>query len=320
MALLLPSPLKHIANLATNPGHRFPPNPNLVSPPRKPFLSSFPSFSFPFSIPIKPLFNSPISSKFTEVSDITDFAAVSDDLDDDEAFASSPWEGAVVYRRDASVTHLEFATTLERLGLAKLSTALSRSRASTMGIRLPSRKAGGSSAGGDDGTPVLIWIDVTRRKRRLKLDGIVRTVITLGCNRCAEPAAEGVFKNFTLLLTEDLVEESEEINLGVIYGEDKGKPLTGSGNEEEEDDEKQIDIDDRLHFPSEEKEIDISKHIRDIVHVEITISAICDASCKGLCLQCGVNLNRSGCNCSKKNAEEKQYGPLKDLGKQMQRR
>ncbi|KAH7669289.1 Large ribosomal RNA subunit accumulation protein YceD protein [Dioscorea alata] len=320
MALLLPSPLKPIATLATNPRHRFPPNPNLISQPPKPFLSSFQSFSSS-SIPIKPLFNSPIFSKFTEVSDITDFSAVSDDLDDDEALASSPWEGAIVYRRDASVTHLEFATTLERLGLTKLSTALSRSRASTMGIRLPSRKPGGSSAAaGDDGTPVLISIDVTRRKRKLKLDGIVRTVITLGCNRCAEPAAEIVFKNFTLLLTEDPVEESEEINLGVIYGEDKGKPLTGSGNEEEEDDEKQIDIDDRLHFPSEEKEIDISKHIRDIVHVEITISAICDASCKGLCLQCGVNLNRKGCTCSKKNAEEKQYGPLKDLGKQMQRR
>ncbi|CAL5325519.1 unnamed protein product [Camellia sinensis] len=32
------------------------------------------------------------------------------------------------------------------------------------------------------GTPVLISVDVTRKKKKLRLDGIVRTVITLACN------------------------------------------------------------------------------------------------------------------------------------------
>jgi len=88
----------------------------------------------------------------------------------------------VVYKRDASVSHVEFCTTLERLGLEKLSTGVSKSRASAMGIRVPPRRAKEMESGGD-GTPVLISVDVARRKRRLKLDGIVRTVITLGCNR-----------------------------------------------------------------------------------------------------------------------------------------
>ncbi|ONK78000.1 uncharacterized protein A4U43_C02F13160 [Asparagus officinalis] len=48
-----------------------------------------------------------------------------------------------------------------------------------MGIRLPPRRAKEAELGGD-GTPVLVSVNVTRR---LKLDGIVRTVITLGCNR-----------------------------------------------------------------------------------------------------------------------------------------
>ncbi|ONK60057.1 uncharacterized protein A4U43_C08F13740 [Asparagus officinalis] len=51
-----------------------------------------------------------------------------------------------------------------------------------MGIRLPPRRAKEAELGGD-GTLVLVSVNVTRRKRRLKLDGIVRTVITLGCNR-----------------------------------------------------------------------------------------------------------------------------------------
>jgi hypothetical protein len=95
---------------------------------------------------------------------------------------ASPWEGALVYRRDAAVHHLEYATTLERLGLGDLSSPDSRARAANLGL--------GLSGGGQDGTaaqsqtPVLVSLDVTRRRGRLRLDGIVRTVITLGCFRC----------------------------------------------------------------------------------------------------------------------------------------
>jgi hypothetical protein len=47
--------------------------------------------------------------------------------DDDEFFtvdltlALCPWEGALVYHRDATIHHLEYATSLERLGLRDLS-------------------------------------------------------------------------------------------------------------------------------------------------------------------------------------------------------
>ncbi|XBH65705.1 hypothetical protein VPH35_119265 [Triticum aestivum] len=56
-------------------------------------------------------------------------------------------------------------------------------------------------------------------------------------NRCAEPAAEGVFANFSLLLTEDPVEEPDVIDLGTVYEEDRTKfPLiTGSEDENDED-------------------------------------------------------------------------------------
>lgn len=139
--------------------------------------------------------------------------------------------------------------------------------------------------------------------------------------RCGEPAPEGVFSNFSLLLTEDPIEDSDdEINIGVSYGEDKHKSSTGGSTKEEEDDEKEIDPDDRFYFPTEEKEIDISKPIRDLVHLEITVNAVCDASCKGLCLRCGTNLNKMRCNCSKEEVQDGKYGPLKNLRKQMQQK
>ncbi|XP_072993344.1 large ribosomal RNA subunit accumulation protein YCED homolog 1, chloroplastic [Typha latifolia] len=290
--------------------------PLFSSPNSAPFTPS-PTLTFPYLTSKSPTVllrtSARPSSSFT-ISETTDFGIVDDCVDED--LAGSPWEGAVVYRRDPSVCHVEYSTTLERLGLGKLSTAVSRSRASEMGIRVPARR-GKEAPLGEEETPVLVSVDVTRRRRRLRLDGIVRTVITLGCNRCAEPAAECIFSNFTLLLSEDPIEEPDVINMGVMFGQDKSKNSFGSSNEEDEDED--IDLDDRLYFPSEEKEIDISKHIRDIVHVEITINAVCSSICKGLCLKCGTNLNKSSCNCSKEVIESTdEYGPLKGLRKRMQ--
>lgn len=227
--------------------------------------------------------------------------------------SGSPWEGAIVYKRNPSVIHLEYCTTLERLGLGQLSTDLSKSTASTMGLRV-------TKAVKDypQGTPVLVSIDVTRKKQKLRLDGIIRTVITLPCNRCTEPAAESVFSNFSLLLSEQPIEEPDVINIGTMFGEDKSVAM--NGDEDDDDDDALIDWDDRLYFPSEEKEIDISKNIRDLVHLEITINAICDAKCKGICLKCGTDLNNSRCNCSTEEVKEKSYGPLGNLRKQMERK
>ncbi|XP_020200812.1 large ribosomal RNA subunit accumulation protein YCED homolog 1, chloroplastic [Aegilops tauschii subsp. strangulata] len=252
------------------------------------------------------------------------------DLEDFEGFADgdgeeegpSPWEGAVVYRRDASAQHVEYATTLERLGLADLSSPHSRAHAAAMGIMPPSKpRRGAGDAPAPATTPVLVSVDVARRRGRLRLDGILRTVITLGCYRCAEPAAEGVFANFSLLLTEDPVEEPDVVDLGTIYEEDRTKfpSITGSEDENDED----IDWDDRLHFPAGEKEIDISKNLRDIIHLEITLDAFCSSTCKGLCLVCGANLNTSSCSCSTEEPQAKDArrpGTLKDLLKPMQRR
>ncbi|KAH9618521.1 hypothetical protein KSS87_000927 [Heliosperma pusillum] len=230
----------------------------------------------------------------------------------DEEDEGSPWEGSVVYRRNASIPHIEYCTTLERLGLGKLSSHLSTSRASTMGLRV-------TKAVKDylDGTPVLVSVDITRKKGKLRLDGIIRTVITLSCNRCGEAAGESVYSNFSLLLTEEPVEEPDTINFGTMYGDEKTKSTGRTGVNEEDEDDALIDIEDRLYFPPEEKEIDISKQIRDLIHLEITINAICDSRCKGLCLQCGTNLNTSTCGCGKQEIVDVGFGPLGGLREQM---
>ncbi|KAL3003584.1 hypothetical protein AAZX31_08G115300 [Glycine max] len=196
---------------------------------------------------------------------------------------------------NATILHLEYCTTLERLGLAKLSSDVSKTRAAAMGLR--------------------ISIDVTKKKK-LRLDGIIKTVITLLCNRYCAPSAESIFSEFSLLLTDKPLEEPETIDKGVIFGEDK---LTTSGNSgEDDDDDALIDMDDQLYFPPEQKQIDISKNIRDRVHLEITMNSVYGPGCKGMCLKCGQNFNTGNCNCSKQEVQEKSFGPLGNLKEKMQ--
>uniref|UniRef100_A0A7N0UP98 Uncharacterized protein n=2 Tax=Kalanchoe fedtschenkoi TaxID=63787 RepID=A0A7N0UP98_KALFE len=221
----------------------------------------------------------------------------------------SPWEGAIVYKRNSSVSHVEYCTTLERLGLATLSTQVSKAKASNMGLRITKAVSEYSS-----GTPVQVSIDVTRKIQKLRLDGIIKTVLTLGCNRCGEAAAESIFSNFSLILSENPVEEPDVITFGLQLAEGNfSTSKSESSDREMEDEDAMVDLDDWLYFPREEKEIDISKHIRDLLHIEITISAVCDPDCKGLCLKCGVNLNNERCECVKQKKRDSGYGPLGNL-------
>lgn len=132
------------------------------------------------------------------------------------------------------------------------------------------------------------------------------------------PSAEGIFSEFSLLLREEPIEEPETIDLGVIFEEDKFSTSGNSGKDDDEEEDAQIDLDDQLYFPPEEKQIDISKNIRDRVHLEITMNSVCDSGCKGMCVKCGQNFNTGNCNCSKEEVKEKSFGPLGNLKQQMQ--
>jgi uncharacterized metal-binding protein YceD (DUF177 family) len=94
------------------------------------------------------------------------------------------------------------------------------------------------------------------------------------------------------------VEEPDVIDLGTIYEEDIVA----------KEDDRDIDWDDRLHFPAADK---------DVIHLEISFDAFCRPTCKGLCLVCGTNLNTGSCTCSKEPSPEpkdvKPRAPLKEL-------
>ena len=43
--------------------------------------------------------------------------------------------------------------------------------------------------------------------------------------------------------------------------------------------------------------VDLTADIREAILCAFPSHPVCDAACRGLCPQCGVNLNKGGCNC-----------------------
>ncbi|MEO5356598.1 MAG: DUF177 domain-containing protein [Nitrospirae bacterium YQR-1] len=59
-------------------------------------------------------------------------------------------------------------------------------------------------------------------------------------------------------------------------------------------------------------EIDITALLQEQIILNISISAVCSDTCRGLCPGCGINLNTESCNC-KRVHEQERFFKLKDL-------
>jgi uncharacterized protein len=60
----------------------------------------------------------------------------------------------------------------------------------------------------------------------------------------------------------------------------------------------------------EDEFIDIKERIREEIILNYPAKPLCREDCRGLCLSCGINLNKFKCKC---NNEEKICGPFSDL-------
>jgi uncharacterized protein len=62
----------------------------------------------------------------------------------------------------------------------------------------------------------------------------------------------------------------------------------------------------------EEGRIDLAPLLREYAILEIPIQPVCKADCKGLCPECGENLNKSDCG-HRPSSEESSFSRLKEL-------
>ena len=74
----------------------------------------------------------------------------------------------------------------------------------------------------------------------------------------------------------------------------------------------ELDSDEIEYLPDNSQEIDLSKTIQDVFIINRPIKMLCRKNCKGLCVRCGVDLNKKSCNCHENNIDPR-FEKLKTL-------
>ena len=129
---------------------------------------------------------------------------------------------------------------------------------------------------GDDAytvvSPVSLVFDVHKDKDKFHLVGRVKGTLGLPCSRCLEPFTIDVDAPFDLRYQP--------------HAEHHGPG------------EREVEADDMDTAYYENDEIDLGQLIGEQFYLSLPMKPLCKDDCKGLCSNCGTNLNKATCDCN----------------------
>jgi DUF177 domain-containing protein len=134
--------------------------------------------------------------------------------------------------------------------------------------------------------PVALQFDIHKDKDRFRLAGAVQSTLELGCSRCLEPYTMPVDASFDM----------RYLPAAEMSGEQEREL-------QEEDVETSYYRDDQ---------IDLNELIREQFYLALPMKPLCHDDCRGLCPECGANLNVSECGCQPSWTDPR-LAPLKAL-------
>lgn len=120
-------------------------------------------------------------------------------------------------------------------------------------------------------SPIVASVEVVRILESYSLQGKVRWRVSGECCRCLVPVAEDLEAPLEVLLQR---KEASDDELEALEDQDE------------------VEIVD----PGTRK-VDLAGRIQDLVVLELPLRAYCREDCKGLCPQCGHELNSGACEC-----------------------
>ena len=136
-------------------------------------------------------------------------------------------------------------------------------------------------------SPVMLSFDVDRQEPgRYRVAGHLTGEIELACSRCLEPFTLPIASDFDLRY----VPRTENVGEG----------------------EREVEEDDLATAFYDDDEIDLRHLIMEQFQLALPMKALCTAACKGLCVNCGTNLNAGSCDCNVR-WEDPRLAPLKAM-------
>ena len=137
--------------------------------------------------------------------------------------------------------------------------------------------------------PIGYHLTVTREFDHLRVTGNITTSVMLSCSRCLKEYLQTIDTGLTIIFRRGEAGESEAM--------------------EEETELSEQDLISSVFYGDE---IDLSHEIEEQIALEIPFRPLCGDDCKGLCAECGADMNQNPCLCSKQQFNFK-FSALKDF-------
>lgn len=156
-------------------------------------------------------------------------------------------------------------------------------------VRVERRYPAPAFGGGEDYTvraEVALRFDLHRDATRYHLVGAVETMLELACSRCLTPFLLPVACAFDLRY--------------LPHAEN-----TGEG-------EREVEEDDLSTAYYRDDTIDLGDLVREQIYLSLPMKPLCRPDCRGLCPECGANLNAVTCACVPR-WEDPRLAPLRAL-------
>lgn len=138
--------------------------------------------------------------------------------------------------------------------------------------------------------PLKIKVKALKIKELYQVEGHFKTRLRIGCSRCLKDFDSPLASDFTLTYTKEVPGLMDVLN--------------------EKEIELKLEEIGLFYFRGEE--INLQQGIQEQVVMAFPLQPLCNKNCKGLCPQCGADLNREDCGC-RREPQSHPFAVLKKL-------
>ncbi|OJH39836.1 YceD family protein [Cystobacter ferrugineus] len=151
--------------------------------------------------------------------------------------------------------------------------------------------------------PLAVSANLRKVSGGVLLQGQFTSRVAAACKRCLADAVLELPASFTInLVPESLARGEDVLDEDELEEKDRGQGESGGSFSLEDTDEELFDG----------KVIDLEPIVREQVLLALPMNAVCREDCKGLCGQCGQNLNEKQCDCQEKYVDPR-FAALKNI-------